>query len=104
VSRINSYKKCCRSETNIVKDERGELFADCHSILDRWRNYFSQLLNVNGVSEVRQAEIHTAKPAMLEPSVYRMRWLLKRLKGTNHQVLITFHHNGLKQDGPFSAP
>jgi hypothetical protein len=31
-----------------------------HTILARWRNHFSQLLNVYGVNDVRQAEIHTA--------------------------------------------
>jgi hypothetical protein len=34
----------------------------------RWRNYFSQILNVHGVSDVRQAEIHTAAPLVPEPS------------------------------------
>jgi len=37
-----------------VKNEKGELGADSHSILARWRNYFSQLLNVHGVNDVRQ--------------------------------------------------
>jgi len=34
----------------------------------RWRNYFSQILNINGVHDVRQAEIHTAEPLVPEPS------------------------------------
>jgi len=36
--------------------------TDCHTILARWRNPFSQLLKVHGVNDVRQAEIqvHTA--------------------------------------------
>jgi hypothetical protein len=29
----------------IVKDENGDLLADSHNILNRWKNYFSQLLN-----------------------------------------------------------
>ena len=29
---------------------------------------FSQILNVHGVSDVRQAEIHTAEPLVSEPS------------------------------------
>ena len=37
---------------NIVKDEKGDLVADSHSIVDRWRNYFSQLFNVHGVKDV----------------------------------------------------
>ena len=40
---------------NIVKDEKGDLVADSQSIVARWRNYFSQLFNVHGVKEVRQA-------------------------------------------------
>ena len=42
---------------NIVKDEKGDLVADSHSIVARWRNYFSQLFNVHGVKDVGQAEI-----------------------------------------------
>ena len=44
------------------------MVADSHSIMTRWRNYFSQLLNVHWAKEVRQAEIHTAEPLVPEPS------------------------------------
>ena len=47
--------------TNIVKDEKGDLLKDPHSILASWRNHFSQLLNVHGVNDIRQTEIHTAE-------------------------------------------
>jgi hypothetical protein len=36
-----------------VKDENGDLLADSHNILKRWKNYFSQLLKVQ-VSDFRQ--------------------------------------------------
>jgi len=42
------------------------LVADSHSTLGRWSNYFSQLLNVHGVNDVRQAEIQTAEPVVPE--------------------------------------
>jgi hypothetical protein len=42
-----------------VKDETGNLLADSHNILDRWKNYFSQLLNVYNVGDVRQIEVRT---------------------------------------------
>jgi hypothetical protein len=45
-----------------VRDENGDLFADSHSTLNKWKNYFSQLLNVRNVSDVRQIEVHTVKP------------------------------------------
>jgi len=51
-----------------VKDDKGDLFADSHSILARWRKYFSQLLNVQGVNDVRQTEIPTAEPLVPKPS------------------------------------
>jgi hypothetical protein len=50
---INYIKKGYQPRTNIVNDEKGNLVADCRSILVRWRNYFSQLLNVHGDSDVR---------------------------------------------------
>jgi hypothetical protein len=43
-----------------VKDEKGDLLADFHNIVRK--KYFSQLLNVHSVSDVRQIEIHTTEP------------------------------------------
>jgi hypothetical protein len=51
-----------------VKDENGDLLADSHCILNRWKNYFSQLLNVYNVSDVRQIEVHMAEPLVPGPS------------------------------------
>jgi hypothetical protein len=50
-----------------MKDENGDLFADSETILNRWKNYFSQLLDVHNVSDVRQVE-HTAEPLVPGPS------------------------------------
>jgi len=57
---INEFKKGYHPRTNIVKDDKGDLVADSQSILARWRNYFSQLLSIHGVNDVRQTEMHTA--------------------------------------------
>ena len=67
---ISNFKQGCQPRTNIVKDEKGDLVAEFHSNLARWRNYFSQLLNirVHGVNDVRQTEIHTAEPLVPGPS------------------------------------
>jgi hypothetical protein len=59
---INDFKKGYQPRTNVVKDEKGDLVTDFHSILAGWRNHFLQLFNVHGVSDVNQAEIHTAEP------------------------------------------
>jgi len=51
---INDFKNGYQPRTTIVEDDNGDLVADCHSIMARWRNYFSQLLNVYEVKDVRQ--------------------------------------------------
>jgi len=40
VSRVG-VKKGYQPRINIVKNDKGDLFADSHSILARWRNYYS---------------------------------------------------------------
>jgi hypothetical protein len=65
---INGFKRGYQPRNNLVKDENGDLLADSHSILKRWKNYFSQLLNVHNVSDVRQIEVHTAEPIVPDPS------------------------------------
>jgi hypothetical protein len=51
---ISDFKKGYQPRTNVVKDEKGEVVADSHSILARWGNHFFQLLNVHGVKGVKQ--------------------------------------------------
>jgi hypothetical protein len=48
--------------TNTVQNEKGDLVTNPHSIVARWRNHFSQLVNIHGVNDVRQKAIHTAEP------------------------------------------
>ena len=84
-----NLKKDYQPRTNIVKDEKGDLVADFHSILARWRNHFSQLLNVLGVNDVRQTEIHTAEPLVPELSASEFEMAIEKLKrnkssGTDH--------------------
>jgi len=57
---ISDFKRGDQPRCNIVKDEKGDLVADSHGIVVRWRNYSSQLFNVHGFKDVVQAEIHTA--------------------------------------------
>jgi hypothetical protein len=61
-SGINYFKRSHQYRSNLVKDENGDLLADPHNVLNRWKNYFSQLLNVHRVSDVRQINIRTAEP------------------------------------------
>jgi hypothetical protein len=56
-----------------VKDENGGLLADSDNIFNRWKTYFSQLLNVR----IRQIEIHTAEPLVHGPILLRLKLLLQ---------------------------
>jgi len=77
---VHDFKKGYQPRTIIVKDEKGDLLADSHSIVTRWRNYFSQLLNVYGAKDVRQAEIHTVEPLVPEPSASEVELAIQKLK------------------------
>ncbi|PNF33673.1 hypothetical protein B7P43_G12347 [Cryptotermes secundus] len=77
---INDLQRGYQPSSNLVKDENGDLLADSHNILNRWRNYFSQLLNVHRVSDVRQTEIHTAEPLMPDPSPFEVETAIAKLK------------------------
>jgi hypothetical protein len=65
-------KRGYQPRSNLVKDENGDLLAGSHSILNRWKNFISQLLNVHRVSDVRQIEIHTAESLVPEPSPFEI--------------------------------
>jgi hypothetical protein len=45
--------------TNLAEDEKN-LLTDSPSILNSWKNYFCQLLDVHGINEVRQTDMHIA--------------------------------------------
>ena len=77
---INDFKKGYQPRTNRVKDEKSGLVADSHSILARWRNYFSQLMNGHGVNDIKQKEIHTAELLVPELSVFKFELAIEKLK------------------------
>jgi len=77
---INDFKKGYQPKCNTVKDEKGDLVADSHGIVARWRNYFSQLFNVHGVKDVGQAKIHTAEPLVPKPSASEVELAIDKLK------------------------
>jgi hypothetical protein len=77
---ISDFKKGYQPRNNVVKDEKGDLVADCYSILARWRNHFFQLLNACGFNDVRQTEIHTAEPLVPEPSDSEVEIAIEKLK------------------------
>jgi hypothetical protein len=77
---INEFKNGYQPRTNMVKAENGDLLPDFHSILNRWKNYFCQVLNVHGVNDVKQTKIHTAEPLVPEPSSSKVEIAIEKLK------------------------
>jgi hypothetical protein len=57
----NEFKRGHQPRSHLVKHENGDLLADSNTTVNRWKSYFSQLLNVNNVGDVRQTETHTAE-------------------------------------------
>jgi hypothetical protein len=93
---INDSKKCYQPRTNILREVKWDLVTGFHSILAGWRKRFYQLLNVHGVGDARQTEIHTAEQLVSEPSTFGVEMVTEKLKETNRQVLIKFQQ-GLGQ-------
>jgi hypothetical protein len=84
---INDFKRGYQPRSNC------DLLADSHNIVNRWKNYFSQLLNVHMVRDVRRMEIHTAEPLVPDPSPNDVEANVVKLKSINHQVVIKFRQN-----------
>jgi len=55
----------------MVKNGEVNLVAQAHSILARWQDHFSQLLNVHWVNNVRQTEIQAADPLRPDSCAFR---------------------------------
>jgi hypothetical protein len=77
---INEFNKGYRPRNNLLKGENGDLLADSRNTLNRWKNYFSQLLNVHNVSDVRQIEVHTAEQLVPGPSPLEVEVAIAKLK------------------------
>ena len=56
------------------------MVGDSHSIVARWRKYFSHLFNVRGLKDVGQVEIPTADPLVPEQSAFEVELAIVKLK------------------------
>jgi hypothetical protein len=77
---INEFKKGNQPRINMIKYENGNLLADPQNVLNRWKNFFNQVLNVHGVHNVRQMDIHMAEPLVPEPSLVEVEIGIGKLK------------------------
>jgi hypothetical protein len=76
---INEFEKGYQPRINIIKDENGNLLADHPSVLNMWKNFLNQVLNVHGVHNVRQMDIHMAEPLVSKPSLVEVEVALGKL-------------------------
>jgi hypothetical protein len=47
----NEFKKGYQPRINIINDKNGYLLADPQSVLNRWKNFFNQVLNIHDVHD-----------------------------------------------------
>jgi hypothetical protein len=62
------------------------LLAESYKIVNRWKKYFSQLLNMSNVSGVMQIEILTAEPLVTGASHLDVKIATVKLKKYKSQV------------------
>jgi hypothetical protein len=77
---ITEFERGFQARSNLMKDEPDNLLAYFHTILNRWKNYFTRLLNVHNVSDVRQIEIHTSELLVPGPSLLEAEIAIAKLK------------------------
>jgi hypothetical protein len=71
--RTNEFNWSYQPRSYFTKDENCDPLADSHTILNRRKKYFSQLLNVHRASDVRQIEIHTVEPLVSDPKPFEVK-------------------------------
>jgi hypothetical protein len=76
---IHESKRGYQPRRDSVNRGNPDLYADSHNNVNRWKNYFSQLLNEH-VSEGRQTEMHTAEPLVPGPNRPEVETAIAELK------------------------
>jgi len=76
-----------------LKDEKGVLVADCTKFWPDLIKLFSQPLNMHGVSDAKQTNIHTAELLLPETSVSEFVLVIGKINVTNHPLLIKSQQN-----------
>jgi len=56
------------------------LVTDSQHILVMWRNHFSQLFSIHGISDLRQTQIHTAQSLVPELSAFDVEMATEKVK------------------------
>jgi hypothetical protein len=88
---VHEFEKKSHQLRSQVKAEKGDVHVHLCSILNRLKNHFCQLLNVDGATP-GWTEIPLAKPLVLDPSDFEVDTTIEKLKRNNH-ILIKFQQN-----------
>jgi hypothetical protein len=67
------------------------------SILNRWKDYYSQLLNVYRFSDIRHIEMHIAEALIIDPSPFEPEIAIAMLESYTCKILIKFLQNWFKR-------
>ena len=90
---MKDFKKGYQARVTLIKNENEELLADSNSILNRWKDNFSQLLNVHKDNDMGEIEIQTAKPLIPDPILLEVEIVVEKFKSTSLQVSTKFLQN-----------
>jgi hypothetical protein len=77
---INELKKGYQPRVNIIKNENGNLLAVPQSVLNRWKNFFNQVLHVRWVHDVWQMDVRTSELLVSEPNLVEIETAIGKLK------------------------
>ena len=66
---INEFKKDYQPHAYVIKKHDGTIVADTTSILSRWEQFFSNLLNVNQSTSHDGSEVYSTEPDIPEPNL-----------------------------------
>ena len=77
----------------MIKNEN-ELLLDFNSILNKWKVYFSKLLNMYKDNDVGEIDMQTAEPLIPEPTFLKVEIAIETLKKYKSPVSNKFLQDG----------
>ena len=77
---INEFKKGYQPHIYVIKKDDFTIVADKSSILNRWKQFYKNLLNVHQSSFLERSEIYTAGPDIPEPCLLEKKVTKEKLK------------------------
>ena len=86
----------------MIKDENENLLGDMKSILNRWKNYFNNVLNINDREQdsFNENTIHTAEPFIVEPDELDIKFIIEELKSHKAPGIDGIPAELIKSGGP----